>query len=232
MKLQAVVFDFDGVLANSEPLHLQVYQVLLRDEGIPFSADEYYASYLGFDDIGVFEALARDKGLRVDGRMQALIDRKTEIFQALVTQGDVLFEAAEDRLRAVAAAVPIAIASGALREEIDLILAGRGLAGLVPVIVAAGDTPRGKPAPDPYRQAVNLLSARVGRPLSPEFIVGIEDSRWGLESARAAGLRTIGVTTSYEAAALPGADLLLADIGHVTLDVLEQLVTSPNTGAS
>ena len=143
MKLQAVVFDFDGVLANSEPLHLQVYQVLLRDEGIPFSADEYYASYLGFDDIGVFEALARDKGLRVDGRMQALIDRKTEIFQALVTQGDVLFEAAEDRLRAVAAAVPIAIASGALREEIDLILAGRGLAGLVPVIVAAGDTPRG-----------------------------------------------------------------------------------------
>ena len=232
MKLQAVVFDFDGVLANSEPLHLQVYQVLLREEGIPFSADEYYARYLGFDDIGVFEALARDKGLRVDGRMQALIDRKTEIFQALVRQGDVLFEAAEDRLRAVAAAVPIAIASGALREEIELILAGRGLAGLVPVIVAAGDTPRGKPAPDPYRQAVDLLSTRAGRPLSPEFIVGIEDSRWGLESARAAGLRTIGVTTSYEAAALPGADLLLADIGHVTLDVLEQLVTSPNTGAS
>jgi beta-phosphoglucomutase len=230
MMLQAVVFDFDGVLANSEPLHLQVYQVLLEDEGIPFSADEYYARYLGFDDIGVFEALARDKGLRVDGRMQALIDKKTEIFQSLVRKGDVFFEAAESCLRAVAGAVPVAIASGALREEIDLILSGRRLGDLVPVIVAAGDTARGKPAPDPYSRAVDLLSKRTGRVLAPQHIVAIEDSRWGLESAREAGLRTIGVTTSYEAPALANADLVLPHIGHITLEVLESLVSSEPTG--
>lgn len=223
MMLQAVIFDFDGVLANSEPLHLQVYQILLADEGIPFTAEEYYANYLGFDDIGVFQALERDKGLRVDGRMDALMARKTGIFQRLVRTGDVLFPAAGPRLREVASAVPVAIASGALREEIELILDGGGLAALVPVIVAAGDTARGKPAPDPYRKAVELLSAREGRRLDPSRVVAIEDSRWGLDSAREAGLRTIGVTTSYPASDLPSADLILPDVSHVTLDALERL---------
>ncbi|HEX7086133.1 MAG TPA: HAD family phosphatase [Vicinamibacterales bacterium] len=224
MTLEAVVFDFDGVLANSEPLHLQVYQVLLADEGIPFTADEYYAHYLGYDDIGVFQALQRNKGLRVDGRMQTLIDRKSEIFQSLVRRGNVLFPGAEACLRQVAAAVPVAIASGALRDEIELILRGGGLDGLVPIIVASGDTPQSKPAPDPYERAVALLAERTGAALSPQRIVAIEDSRWGLESARGAGLRTIGVTTSYPAEELPGADLLLPDISHVTLDLLDRLV--------
>jgi beta-phosphoglucomutase-like phosphatase (HAD superfamily) len=225
MTLQAVVFDFDGVLADSEPLHLQVYQILLADEGIPFTAEEYYARYLGFDDIGVFQALQRDKGLRVDGRMDALMARKTEIFQRLVRNGDVLFPAAGSRLREIASAVPVAIASGALRAEIELILDGGGLASLVPVIVAAGETARGKPAPDPYRKAVDLLSAREGRRLDPSRVVAVEDSRWGLDSAREAGLRTIGVTTSYQASDLPSADLILPDVSHLTLEALERLAT-------
>src|SRR5690606_35212594 len=119
---------------------------------------------------------------------------------------------------------PVAIASGALREEIELILRGGGLDGLVPIIVASGDTPRSKPAPDPYERAVALLAERTGSPLSPQRIVAIEDSRWGLESARGAGLRTIGVTTSYPAEELRGADLVLPDISHVTLDLLDQVV--------
>src|SRR5690606_14884032 len=130
----------------------------LAEEGIPFTAEEYYAHYLGYDDIGVFQALQQHKGLRVDGRMQWLIDRKTEIFQALVRRGDVLFPGAGTCLRQVAGAVPVAIASGALREEIELILRGGGLDGLVPIIVASGDTPRSKPAPDPYERAVALLA--------------------------------------------------------------------------
>jgi beta-phosphoglucomutase len=224
MTLEAVVFDFDGVIANSEPLHLRVYQIMLASEGLGFSAEEYYARYLGFDDVGVFEALARDKGLRIEGRMDALIAHKTEIYQDLVRHAPLLFDGAEACLRATAAAVPIAIASGALRHEIDLVLDASELGPLVPVIVAAGDTARGKPAPDPYLRAVELLSAHAGRPLAPARVVAIEDSRWGLESARAAGLRTIGVTTSYRAEGLHPADLILPDIGHITLERLEHLV--------
>lgn len=232
MALDAVVFDFDGVLADSEPLHLQVFQELLAPEGITLTADEYFARYLGFDDVGVFEALERDKGLRIrNGRMHELMQRKTEIFQSLVRREPVLFPGAESCLRACAAAVPIAIASGALVDEIRLVLEGSGLDGLVPVIVAVGDTPLSKPASDPYVRAVELLSNRHGRPLRPERVVAIEDSRWGLESARAAGLRTVAVTTSYPATELEGADLVLSDISAVTLEALEE-VSRPASGAS
>jgi len=226
--LQAVVFDFDGVLADSEPLHLEVYRILLGQEGVPFTEKEYYDRYLGFDDVGVFQALERDKGLRIaNGRLEVLIRRKTQIFQSLARQAAVLFPGAEACVRSCATAVPIAIASGALREEIELILGTAGLAGLVPVIVASGETPCSKPAPDPYSRAIELLSSRNGRPLTPDRTVAIEDSRWGLQSARAAGLRTVGLTTSYPGTELGAADLVLPDISHVTLEVLNALCRTP-----
>jgi beta-phosphoglucomutase-like phosphatase (HAD superfamily) len=224
--LQAVVFDFDGVLADSEPVHLQVFQTLLADEGVELTDQEYFERYLGFDDLGVFRALARDKGLEVgDGRIQALLEKKTVIFQDLVRRSSVLFPGAEACLRACAARVPIAIASGALRHEIELILQGAGLDGLVPVIVAAGDTPESKPAPDPYTRAVDLLEARHGRPIDPGRTVAIEDSRWGLQSARTAGLKVVALTTSYEAGELGAVDLILSDISDVTVDVLDRVAS-------
>jgi len=231
--LEGVVFDFDGVIANSEPLHLRVYQILLAQEGLPFSASEYYERYLGFDDIGVFELLGRDKGLDIAGdRMTALVARKTEIFQRLVREGDVLFDGAEGCLTRVSAAVPVAIASGALRHEIEQILDGAGLRALVPVIVAAGETLRGKPAPDPYAKAVDLMSGRAGRRIAPSRVVAIEDSRSGLQAARAAGLRTLGLATSYPASTLTEAEYVLADISHVTLELLDALAASDWADAS
>lgn len=227
MTLEGVVFDFDGVIANSEPLHLRVYQILLAQEGLPFPATEYYERYLGLDDLGVFEALAKDKGLDITGnRVECLLARKTEIFLRLAHEGEVLFDGAVDCLTRVAAAVPIAIASGALRHEIEQILDGAGLLARVPVIVAAGETPRGKPAPDPYATAVALMSRDSGRRIDPSRVVAIEDSRTGLRSARAAGLRTVGLATSYPAGLLVEAERVLADISHVTLDVLETLAAS------
>lgn len=227
MTLEAVIFDFDGVLANSEPLHLRVYQSLLADEHVSLSSREYYDRYLGLDDVGVFEALARDKGLDVAGaRMAALIDRKTTRFQQLAASGDVLFPGAAACLREAAAAVPVAIASGALRHEIEMILDAAGLRALVPVIVASGDTPRSKPAPDPYALAVERLSRRAGTTLTPSRVVAIEDSRAGLRSARDAGLRTLGVTTSYPADQLPEAERTIRDISVVTLALLDELTRS------
>ncbi len=232
MTLEGVVFDFDGVIANSEPLHLRVYQTLLAQEGLAFSASEYYERYLGIDDVGVFEALARDKGLDIaSDRMTGLIARKTEIFLRLVRNGQVLFDGAADCVTTVAAVVPVAIASGALRHEIEHILDGAGLRALVPVIIAAGETPRGKPAPDPYAAAVEQMSRGVGRPIDPSRVVAIEDSRTGLRSARAAGLRTLGLATSYPASTLTEADYVLADISQVTLERLDALAAGDWTDA-
>jgi beta-phosphoglucomutase len=227
MTPDAVIFDFDGVLANTEPLHLRVYQVLAAEQGFSFTSDEYYSRYLGFDDIGVFQALSRDKGLRVDGhRMTALIERKTALFQSLVRESQVLFPGTAACLRAMRAACPIAIASGALSAEIALILTAAGLDGVVPIVVAAGDTPRGKPAPDPYLLAMERLAAASGRRLRPEASVAIEDSRWGLVSAHDAGLLTVGLTTSYSATELGQSDLVLSDIGEATPARLGALVAA------
>jgi beta-phosphoglucomutase len=230
--LEGVVFDFDGVIANSEPLHLRVYQILLGQEGLPFSASEYYERYLGIDDLGVFDALARDRGLDIGGdRVAELLARKSEIFLRLARDGQVLFDGAVACVTKVAAAVPVAIASGALRHEIEQILDAAGLRPHVPVIVAAGETPMGKPAPDPYTAAVEQMSRHSGRHLDPSRVVAIEDSRTGLRSARAAGLRTVGLATSYPAGALIEAERVLADISYVTLDVLEALAASDRANA-
>ena len=225
MKPDAVVFDFDGVLADSEPLHLRVYQELLAAENITLPPAEYYSRYLGYDDVGVFEALARDKGLRIEnGRIDELIARKAELFQHRAAVQHVLFPGAAASVQAISAHCPVAIASGALREDIETILRSTQLVSIFTVIVAAGETTRSKPAPDPYARALALLADRHGRAVRPERSVAIEDSHWGLESARAAGLRTIAVTTSYEARHLGTSDLIVPDVSHVTPDLLDRVV--------
>jgi beta-phosphoglucomutase len=224
LNLQAIVFDFDGVIANSEPLHLRAFQQTLGEDGIVLDAQEYYARYLGYDDVGMFEALARDRGLSWSKRdVEALVARKGVAMQVLLHDGSVLFPGAADFIRASAAALPIAVASGALRHEILEILGAAGLRDLFRVIVAAGDTPESKPSPAPYELAVELLRKEYGT-IEPGRCVAIEDSQWGLVSARGAGLRCVGVTTSYGADALADAELIAGGLHALTLAQLDELV--------
>ena len=223
--LQAIVFDFDGVIADSEPLHLRAYQEALAEEGIELSSREYFAHYLGFDDVGMVEALARDRGIAMSGQhVAALIARKGAAMQALMQSGAVLFPGAKEFIREAAASVPIAIASGALRHEIDEIVEAAGIADLFSTIVASGDTPYSKPSPAPYQLAFARLRDAAGSDLQPHRCVAIEDSKWGLESAAGAGLRCVGVTNSYPAEALGGAELIVDGLKALTLSMLDRLV--------
>ena len=223
-RLQAIIFDFDGVIADSEPLHLRAFQQTLQEEGLQLDRDEYFARYLGFDDVGVFAALGKDRVLPMDDRrITTLVARKAEKLQAMRDGGEVLFPGAASFIREAAAAVPLAIASGALRHEILEIIERAGLAHHFSTIVAAGDTPEGKPSPAPYQLAFRLIQEAAGRSLDPGRSVAIEDSAWGLESARAAGLRCVGVTTSYAADQLPGAELIVEGLRALTIPALERL---------
>ena len=225
--LQAIVFDFDGVIANSEPLHLLAFQQALAEDGIELSATDYYSRYLGYDDVGMFEALGRDRGMSMQSaRVAELIARKGDCMQDLMRSGSVLFPGALEFIREAAAAVPIAIASGALRHEIAEIIDAAGVADLFATIVAAGDTPESKPSPAPYRLAFEQLRERTGRALDPRRAVAIEDSRWGLESARGAGLRLVGVTNSYSAGELASAELVVDGLSALTLPALDKLCAS------
>ena len=224
--LHAIVFDFDGVIADSERLHLRSYQDILAPEGITISTEDYLAKYLGYDDVGVFKAIGRDHNVAMDeGRVADLIARKGERYESLAASGEMLFPGAADFIRsAVAAGVPIAIASGALTHEIEDVLTRAGIRDLFPVIVGADQTERSKPHPDPYQTAFARLRAHTGKDLIAWRSVAIEDSRWGLESARAADLRCVAVTNTYPAAELRAdAELVVAGLHALTLDALDAL---------
>jgi beta-phosphoglucomutase-like phosphatase (HAD superfamily) len=217
--IQAVVFDFDGVLADSEPLHLKAYQALLEPQGIHLDHATYCERYLGYDDEGALRKMAEDFGLLLgDEEIELLIVRKGHVFESLVGSRDVLYPGAADCVRRLAAAWPVGVASGALRADIDLILRGAGVGELFHFIVAAGDTERTKPSPDPYLRAAELH----GVPASA--CVAIEDSHWGLESARAAGMRTIAVTHTYPRQELAAhADRVVDSLAELTREFIAGL---------
>ena len=221
--LAGVVFDFDGVIADSEPLHLRAYQDVLAERGMTLGAADYYDRYLGFDDDGVFRTVWRDQGLTLDEEfLVELIRVKGERFEALVGQGEALFPGAAECIRRVAAEAPVAIASGALAPEIETVLAAADLRRHFRAVVASGDTPRSKPAPDPYVRALELLRPHVAAAgLDPAgCVVAVEDSMWGIESALAAGLRCVGVAQTYPASRLGAAHVVVPTIVDVTPSAL------------
>jgi beta-phosphoglucomutase len=233
LTLQAVVFDFDGVIADSEPLHLRAYQMVLQREGIELSRADYYDRYLGYDDTGLFEALARDRGMALDaGRIDGWIHAKSVLVEEMLSSDSVLFPGAAACIEACANRAPLAIASGALEPEIALVLNHAGLRHHFAAIASASDGVRGKPAPDLYLLAIAKLRDRKDATIGePRSIVAIEDSRWGLEAARKAGLRTVAVTHTYPAAELSGADLVVDRLSDITVAALEDLCPSgPSSG--
>jgi beta-phosphoglucomutase len=222
--LRAIVFDFDGVIANSEPLHFKAFCDVVAAEGLTLTESDYYARYLGFDDVGVFRALSAAAGVAwTPADIAALVARKAVRLEALERDTSILFPGAAAAVRRAAAAMPIAIASGARGDEIRRVLDREDLARCFVAVVAAEDTAASKPAPDPYLHAVALLTAALGSRLAPSECVAVEDSCWGLQSARAAGLRTVGVAHTYEPADLADADLVIPSIDALDLAVLSRL---------
>jgi beta-phosphoglucomutase len=227
MPLRAIIFDFDGVIANSEPLHLRAYQEVLASEGLVLDAADYYARYLGYDDVGAFKAFGADRGrVWTSTDLERLIQGKARRLEALEQDLSILFPGAADAVRRTSQAFPIAIASGALGAEIRRVLDREQLAGCFTAIVAAEDTPLSKPAPDPYLRAVSMLAAVLGSDLAAADCVALEDSRWGLQSARAAGLHTVGVAQTYDKKMLVEADLVIDTIGDLDLRELADLCLS------
>jgi len=217
-EIKAIVFDFDGVLANSEPLHLRAYQAVLAELGIRLDREEYYAHYLGYDDATAFKVISERRGQRwSEEQISEILARKTVVFDDIVASAEVLYPQAAPCVRRLAGALPLGIASGALRHEIEAILRGADLDGCFRFIVAAGETPASKPAPDPYRRAAELHG------VAPGGCVAIEDSRWGIASAKEAGLRCVGITQTYAADALPGADAIIDSLDEFTVELLNSL---------
>ena len=216
--IRAVVFDFDGVLADSEPLHFAAIQEVLVAHGISLTRDEYYGRYLGYDDETLIRVLGGDRGWHPDdAQVAALVAEKARVFDQVIERTDVLFPGAAECVERLARDYPLAIASGALRHEIEMILRRAQLDRHFRFIVASGDTPNSKPAPDPYARAAQLHA------VPPETCVAIEDSRWGIESAKTAGLKCVGITNTYPASQLSTADSVVTSLAEFTSELIRTL---------
>jgi beta-phosphoglucomutase len=228
--IRAVVFDFDGVIANSEPLHFRAFRDVLAAEGLTLTEEAYYSRYLGYDDVRAFRAIAADANRTIEeAALAKWVARKAARLEALEHGISVLFPGAREAIARLAHAVPIAIASGALRHEILRVLEHAQLTAFFSVVVAAGDTPASKPDPAPYRKAIELLRATRNRALLPSECAAVEDSHWGLISAKNAGLRTIAITHSYPAAELFEAELVIDHLDELTFELLRRFRTPAST---
>ena len=216
---RAVVFDFDGVLADTEGAHLAAFQDVFAPRGWTLTRTEYFERYLGYDDRDLVRAFSNDRGLGLAaGEAEALLLDKARRYEQRLSRGSLLFPTAASAVARLAPHYRIGIASGSLRGEILAILNANGLGDAFPVVIGADDVARSKPAPDSYAAAVERLG------VSPSAAVAIEDSQWGLTSARDAGLRTIGVTTSYPAPALSMAHAIVHSLDEVTVEVVDRLL--------
>jgi beta-phosphoglucomutase len=225
-RLEAVVFDCDGVLVDSEPLHYQAFQAVLGPLGLAHSYDDYLERYIGFDDRDAFLEAFREDGRELDDTTLAeLIRAKEDVLHGIIAKGVSGFPGVVALVRELAAnRVPVAVASGSLRKEVKGFIKALGLTGFFSVIVSADEVARSKPHPESYLKVLDHLrgdEAVVN--LDPQFCIAIEDTPAGIASAKEAGLYVIGVTNSFLEDQLPGADLVVASLEDLSFSSLIQL---------
>ncbi|HYF38789.1 MAG TPA: HAD family phosphatase [Gemmatimonadales bacterium] len=206
-----ILFDFNGVIVDDESQHCDALMTTLAEYGYPLDRETYYREYLGFDDRECFRfTFARMGRAHDEAAIADAIARKHAAYRDAVTASMRLVPGAEDFIENAALdGFQLAIVSGALRREIEMVLELAGLRSHFAHIVAAEDVPACKPDPRGYTRARELLE------LDPSRCVVIEDSMPGLRAARAAGMRCAMLTTSHPENACRDADLVWRDfVGH------------------
>jgi beta-phosphoglucomutase len=224
--LRAVIFDFDGVLVDSEKLHLQAFNNVLARFKIEISTQEYYEKFLGLSDRELLEVINnREKNLALtDRQFKQLLSAKADVFKNLaLTQAPVIVGVYEFLKMLRANKIPLAICSGALLPEIEMLLKGANLREYFDVIVSAEQVKKGKPDPEGFILALKLLNEKSNSLIKAEDCIVIEDSRWGLEAAKKAGMHTVAVTNSYSADQLKPADKVVGNLGELTLNKLHNI---------
>jgi len=226
--LRAVIFDFDGVITDSEILHFRAFNRVLAQYGIEITTKDYYKEYLGLTDVDCLTLVADRNQIGLDDEgIKNLVKQKNQIFEEMAKTEGQIIEGVRDFLQMLKQNnVPMAICSGALRAEIELILEQAQLRDFFTVIVSADQVKKGKPHPDGFLLTLQKLNnpPSVGQsPIRAEQCIVIEDSHWGLEAAKAAGMHTVAVTNSYDADQLTMAEKIVVRLDELSINDLQQL---------
>ncbi|HYJ84582.1 MAG TPA: HAD family phosphatase [Pyrinomonadaceae bacterium] len=227
--IKAIFFDFNGVIIDDERLQMAAYQEVLREHGIELTEDDYFSS-LGMDDkTFVRAAFSRANKKLTEEVLQKTLDEKTARHRKLIENNLPLFPGVVNFLKATARHYDLGLVSMSNSAEVGYVLDLADLRPLFSVIVTAEDVNVCKPAPDCYRSGFEKLNEnRLVRRLLPvlanECLV-IEDSPPGVESGRAAGMRTLGVTSTVSEAALrgAGAEIVTPSLFDWTVDAVHHV---------
>lgn len=221
--MRAMIFDCDGVIADTEPLHLAAFQKALAEEDITLTEEDYYSHYLALDDRGCFTKVFAECGRDLSPeKLAELITRKAAYIEPVMRARLRLFPGVAEFIRAAAARYPLAVASGALRHEIEMVLEHGGIRGCFNVIVSAEDVERGKPDPEIFLKALALINDG-GRSISQGECLVIEDSIHGIQAARKAGMKCLALANSYPKDSLSEADCVADSLAELPLAQVEMI---------
>jgi HAD superfamily hydrolase (TIGR01509 family) len=225
--LRAIIFDCDGVLVDSEPAHFEAFKRTLGVDGASMTEELYKERYLAMDDRGIFTTFYQNAGKPLDSDgLKKMMDAKTLAFQSIIqNEGLMAYPAVPEFVMAVSQRYPLAVASGARRHELETVLESAGIRSFFEVVVSADDVEYGKPHPESYLKAVEELNASGKRttPIKPEECVVIEDSKDGIASAHAAGMKCVAVATSFPVFELAHADLVVPALASLRVSQIEDL---------
>lgn len=213
-RFRAIIFDFNGVIIDDEPLHLELLRRVVLEENMTFADGDYERYYLGQNDRACFvTALTRHARPEASDHdyLRSLINRKTGYYHQAVRSQNLLFPGLPELIARLGRRYPLAIASGALRDEIEVALRGSGIREHFQLLVAAEDVERSKPDPEGFLKAWQGLRIILPDLAAAECLV-IEDSIAGVTAAKAAGMRCLAVTTSFSAAQLAHADWIAPQV--------------------
>jgi len=226
--LRAIIFDFNGVILNDEPLHFSSMRETVAGLGIMLGEQEYWDKYLPLDDVRCLEAICADHSVSLTAEQaESALSRKAGLYRQLLSGRYPLFPGAASFVRSAAARYPLALASGARRDEIAETLEATGLGSCFSAIVGAEDFSRGKPHPESFLLALSRLNARLnGRlaPVLPGECLVIEDSVGGVQGARAAGMMCLAITNSHPREKLGSANLVVSSLSEVSVNDLQRML--------
>ncbi|MCY4263165.1 MAG: HAD family phosphatase [Candidatus Dadabacteria bacterium] len=205
--IKALIFDFDGVIVDSEPLHLKSFQKSVETLGLSLSPTEYYLRYLACDDRSFFRNFLDDNRRRATEReIERLVEEKGVFFEEMIGEGIKIFPGVLEFLEVFGERFHVAIGSGALSTEINLILRCKGLSRFFSFVIGADETENPKPSPEVYLKCLEKFKKDYDATVTPGQCVVFEDSPHGVLAAKRAGMNCVGITNSCD-----GSELRLAD---------------------
>jgi beta-phosphoglucomutase len=222
--LRALIFDFDGIIVDSEPIIMKLTQEMAAKEGWTVSQEEYYRDYLALDDRSIVEHLYSSHGRSIDPqRCEELVNWKSRVYEKIIENGLPTMPGAVDFVRQAAGNYLLAIASGSVRAEILHLLGKLSLRDHFRIIASADDCERSKPDPEVYLKALaglKTLPEFKATQLLPSDCLAIEDAPGGIEAAHGAGIKCLGLAHSRSLDKLADADWVFGGFEEVNLDAI------------